>query len=398
MGSCRFVLKKAFILAAATLVMACSGKKTKALQEDAPKPRGASAEWSKRLPGLIGDLNVSQDGKAIVVSTVPDPDSDQGGGRPQYLTMRLRMDGVPVWTITHPHRIKHQAISKDANLVVVVDYNEELRAHGSNGEVLWSVTASCKPIVLEALGRILCIHDDDVKPGVAFETYSLEGKLLSEFSSKEDLLAFKVSIDGKYAGLGLSSGEVGIVDLKTGRLLWKRRVKGEIIDLAVADVGKELTFFGLIGTYGGGQRILRFGKTGKPGFDLTTGDLLDQIESRDGFFFGYGNNFKGQSFIISKVNDKGLEEIKRVSIPKSADFSSFVSINGGYALVGFERGFERGGTGAKSRIEGFSYGGEPKFEIPIASEEGGYLYAYGVTERAVVIATDDGAVSMYRLP
>src|SRR5947209_8695307 len=47
----------------------------------------AKREWTRKLPGLLTDLNISQDGSTILVATVPDHDAIDSGGKNQNMAV-----------------------------------------------------------------------------------------------------------------------------------------------------------------------------------------------------------------------------------------------------------------------------------------------------------------------
>src|SRR4051794_37113896 len=109
-------------LTAALIVMAfatCSSTPKPGVYHAMTFP-GASAEvkplWSKKMSGFITDLDISRDGKRLLVGLIPDPEST---GRSQHLVTALTIAGKTIWKLPLENQLREQTFSDDGMFAVI---------------------------------------------------------------------------------------------------------------------------------------------------------------------------------------------------------------------------------------------------------------------------------------
>jgi hypothetical protein len=174
--------------------------------------------------------------------------------------------------------------------------------------------------------------------------------------------------------------------------VWQSKVKGEILDLAVAD-GAEPS----VAVLSSDQKLSLLGAHGKVLSQGLTESHSEQVElTPDGrAILTYGNSNTGQGMALYE-GAPALERKWRRGDARFADFSSSIIVAGRQVLMGFEDVAE---STRHSHLLGFDFGGDLKTNIPLITEEGAYLYAQGLAEDAaiLVVGTDDGSLAAYRL-
>jgi outer membrane protein assembly factor BamB len=260
----------------------------------------------------------------------------------------------------------------------------------------------CRPVVLEKNRQILCHHDDDSLPGVAFTVLSLNGKVKQRFQIPQDLLVLKISADESRIALGMVKGRIWILD-PTFKKIADRRVDGEIVDLSLASgpqpAGAEWS--ALVNVNGLGQQLIAMNPSGKLRWQQTLEAPHQQIElSEDGSLTAiYGNGPKGQ--LVSLLGTPAFGEGRLTLLwsyraPRYADYNQRIDFSGEDIVLGFEEVTERT---RHSHVVALQRSGQLNWDIPIQSEEGAYLYARGMTSKSglLVLGTDDGRLTAYEV-
>ena len=379
----------------------CASKKVLGKPEpfvEAENPADLEVLWSKKFPGPITDLNLSKKGNALLVATIPD--ADEGTGR--YLLTKLTLSGSNGKTVkstwSHPLKtqIKSQSISSDGDFVVTMNYISELSGMNAQGKILWTVEASCRPIILNEAKKILCQHDDDTKAEAAFDVYGWDGKQILSFPVSRDLLALKVSEDEKNIVLGLTGGKVMILNDQF-KAISETTVKGEILDLAISN-GDHPKAAVLYHSKKEGQNIAFLTPTDGVKLLIAPGSHVEQIEiSPNGqSIYVYGNSPKGQ--YISLL-DWSLERPKlkwQRSDIRYADYSSAISVSDSQVLVGFENIED---NQRQSHMVVFDTEGKMKANLPLHTAEGAYLYSFSVSSESSTLATagDDSVLTLLKM-
>jgi hypothetical protein len=186
-GYCSITLvryKKIFLFAAfvtaAAIGCSSAGKKSAPVPEHVlpfeKLARAFAVEelWKKQMPGLITDLTTSGDGKNVLVATAPNREAVPGGSG-RYELILMRDDGKTAWRRPLNSPVKAQAISRDGSLIVISTYDDQIVGIDSKGATRWSVDGMCRPHVLEKSGKVICYHDDDAEPGIAFRVIDKGG-------------------------------------------------------------------------------------------------------------------------------------------------------------------------------------------------------------------------------
>ena len=389
-----------FIVVVIVLFTGCSGAKT----HNKPIEQSLDVEtirelWSEKLSGLITDLNISKNGSFVLVSTIPDPDRPDSS--PLHQISLYSKDGQKIWQKTASAQIKSQAISETGELSLYSSYNEELTALDKNGNILWTVEANCRPIPIESSKRIVCFHDDDAEPGIAFDTYDWSGKKISSYSAPYDALNLKISTNwsvqsAPHLVLGLARGRVVLFDPSL-RSVWKKKVQGEIADVAVSSEQNVLVAV-LFNSKKAGQKLAVFNKKGKIIGQISPSNHSEQVEiSPDGNkIFLYGNGPRGQFASMYELIPGGLQEKWHQTNSRFADYASPISLTPGFLLSGLE---QQTGEDRESDLIGLDFEGKMKWQLPVETEEGAYLYSNSYTPGSIVLAVgnDDSELRVFEI-
>jgi hypothetical protein len=191
--------------------------------------------WIRRLTGYISDINISSRGNAVLVGTLPDYD-DEDGSRKNLLHY-FDGHGRERWSKVLPTAVKSQAISAHASLAVVATHEDEVLAFSESGKKLWSAHATCSPIIINSRKEVICYHDDDAEPEIAFDVFNWNGKKIRSYPIKNDILTLKVSEDEYSTALALTQGMVQVLG-PDYKLKWNARVEGEIVDIDIS-IGRD---------------------------------------------------------------------------------------------------------------------------------------------------------------
>lgn len=363
-----------------------------------PKPL-----WTEKLEGKLTDLTVSSESGHILTTEVLE---GQGPGNTR-MTLR-NSSGKSLWSIQLPSPVRAQALSPKGDLLVLGNYEDDLiRIDPKTGEKIWSVADSgmCRPIILEKRQQILCFHDDDAVPGIAFSVYDFKGAEKLKFKVPLDLLVLKVPRDESKIVLGLVKGRIWILDQHFKKTA-ERQVDGEIVDLSVAESQKDdaaaahsLEWSALVNVNGTGQRLVGMNNSGKPLWQTPLDSPHQQIElSSDGKTTAvYGNGPRGQSVSLwTPGSPPSFSTLWNYVSPRYADYNQRIDLTGESTYLGFEEVTDRT---RHSHVVALRRNGTLAMDIPLVSEDGAYLYARGISDRSgvIVVGTDDGVLTAYPL-
>jgi hypothetical protein len=378
----------------------------------APKVGKAEKVWSAQLDGYITDLAVAKKSDAVWVGTAPNRDADPGQKvSSKYQLRYFGKGGTKHWSLDTIGPIKAIDLDSMGERAVITTHDESMMALNDSGEILWQVEADCRPIVLDSIHKIVCYHDDDADPHVAFDVYSWEGKKQISYPIAGDILGLKISPSQKYLALSLTRGRIILFRTHEFRTVWQRNVEGEIADFSLSegadtvavvssgkrpdevDASQTLTLFDHAGNLISTQ--------GMPGH----AEQFDIAPDGRALFF-YGNSEHGQSFGSIALNLKKPDSLPSPA-PKSkdwdysnlryADYSSRLLVTEDRFLMSFEDEDE---GSRHSHILGFNYGGQLAFNLPMTTQEGIYQFGVSHPENApmqIVVATDDSLLAVYRL-
>ncbi|MGZ3698151.1 MAG: outer membrane protein assembly factor BamB family protein [Bdellovibrionota bacterium] len=391
----------------------CTGAKT--VTHPAPTPRvhlsfdfhqkaqPVRRVGGSRMPGAISDLEMSDGGKAILVATAPD--HDIAGSADKYLLTRVKPDGKIAWRKVLKGQVKSQTISADGSLIVVTDYENHVTAYNAGGHRLWSAEGTCKPIVFNQQRKVLCYHDDDAEPDVAFDIFDFQGKVVSSFPIQDDILSLKISEDQHNIAFALAGG-VAILAGPDFKQIWMKKLGGEILDISVSPGGTPKVAV-LYHVPSGEQKIALLGADGTMFAEGVPAAHAQQIElSPDGsMIFAYGNGVEGQYLGAFEVPATGavpaappaaLKEKWMHGLAQAADYSSSIIAGKDFVLMGLE---DIGEDDRDSHLVGFDFAGNLRWNIIVKSDEGAYLYSQGFSEDRALLAvgSDDGTLNLYHL-
>ncbi len=355
--------------------------------------------WSEKLEGKLTDLAVSSESGHVLTTQVLE------GQGPGNTRMSLRnSSGKILWSVQLTSPVRAQTLSPKADLLVVGNYEDELiRIDPKTGEKMWSVADSgmCRPIILEKSQQILCFHDDDAVPGVAFSVFDFKGAEKFKFKVPLDLLILKIPRDESRIVLGLVKGRIWILDRQFKKLA-ERQVEGEIVDLSVAEANSDsntLEWSALVNVNGTGQRLVGMNGSGKLTWQTPLDSPHQQIElSADGKTTAvYGNGPRGQSVSLwTPGSPPSFSPLWNYVSPRYADYNQRIDLSGETTYMGFEEVTDRT---RHSHVVALRRDGTLAMDIPLVSEDGAYLYARGLSDRSgvIVVGTDDGVLTAYPL-
>lgn len=351
--------------------------------------------WEQKFPGPITDLALAKKSGDMVVATIPDMDA---GGK--HMLTLMSKDGKKEFQINSPFPVKSLDITDDGMRVIVNNYDGKLVAYDRTGKSLWEAEGGCKPTIVNTAKRIVCFHDDDTKPSFAFDLYDLEGKRISRFTTRVDVLAMKVSSDEKWLALAFSGGRVSVLNdqFKVEKEL---NVAGEVLDLGISS--------------GENPRLAVISIDNKKGewlsvFEVKKGlvaslPLSYHVEQAEIFPSGrlitlYGNSARGQYLAVHSATDATLQWQKLES--RYADYSLAVRLGEDRILAGFEQMGSGPKNDVKSRISRLvvlDLDGKLKAELPLKTAEGAYLYsfAYSQNNSLIGVGTDDKRLQLFQL-
>ena len=380
---------------------------------------GAKSVWKMPLNSLVADLDVARVSGQTLISTVPNFEREDGAR--DFRSLLISPSGVVEATVVQPYRVRSQTLSEDGKRFITANYEDQVSAFDGTGKKLWEIEAHCRPRILNRSQKVLCYHDDDVKPGVAFEVFSWEGKALSKYPVTGDALAIEISHDEQNVVLALTGGQIHLLgpQLKT---VWTQKVEGEVLDVAVTD-GPSPRVFALVLGKNKASDLVAFNAKGKKltQFSSITHAYQQIGVAPDGtgvFLMGNGSTGQVLSFYAldsTEGTTLSFEHKWTRREPSQADYSSPLVIGESSVLFGtakvYERASDKSGdktseksedtTRSLTRISGFSIGsGQAVWSIPVTTDEGAYLFQ----ERrdptgggsSVVIATDEGVVMSYQ--
>ena len=361
--------------------------------------------WSKRMPGLVTDLDQARETKDVLLALVPDTDRSGTIGVPQlwYLTQEGRVK----FQKNLSSRVKSQAVTPDGSWIFVSTYDEKLRALNSAGRTQWEIQDFCRPYPLAKTRRVLCVFDDESRSGVAFDVIDENGKKILSHPIKRDLLAFAVSPDEKYFAYALTLGEVVVLgsDFKP---LANYHMGGEVVDLIFSESGspKLAVLYNENIKKGHSRRVSQTTALidpvtkSKRDFPVELFGEKIAISHDEQMLYLYGNNPLGQSlsaWTLVRGNGSGAKLKWQRSEPRPADFTSVLAMSRGAVIAGFEN--VRFGSSPQNLLLGFDREGRVRWKIDLDTKKGAYLYVnrFSVDRNSLVIVTDEGDVIQYEI-
>lgn len=385
---------------------ACAGRKTSEPPLAAPPSLNSlllKSLWSKKMRGAISGLSISATGNALVVATSPDPDIENSAKH--YLLSRWDSAGRLVWEFPVQFPVRDQDLSEDGALLVVSNYENQILGFNSQGKVLWKVEGTCRPHILHSQ-RILCYHDDDAEPGIAFDIFDGSGKKLQSFPISGDVLGLKISEDEAHLALALTGGHLLLLQMDSQGMWqksWQKRVDGEVIDLAVSS-GNATQVAALFRDADKKQKIGILNADGNPLGEVVPSFLVTQLEmeASGNFLFYTGTSALGQ--YVGSAEARSSKESWRRGVAMGSEYSASIALSKGpassnsgnsvWAWFGFE---ERVPEGRQSRLIALDQGGQERARLELYSDEESDLYLHKVASRSslIVVSTDDARISLF---
>jgi WD40 repeat protein len=358
--------------------------------------------WSEELPGPITDIALAKKSGDLVVANIPDVDA---GGK--HLLTLFGKNGKKVFQFPSPFPVKSLDIADDGSRVVVNNYDGKLVMYDRAGVALWTSEGGCRPWILNTTKKIICYHDDDTKPSFAFDVYDFDGKRVSRFAIKTDVLALKISDDERWFAVGLAGGRLLVFSNPANGEFkpekeWK--VGGEILDLSISN-GDNPTLAAISMDLKKGQSLSIFEALKK---EIATMRLSYHVEQVETFPAGklvavYGNSPRGQYIAVHSGYDGTLQW--QTLDPRYADYSLAIRVGEDKIIAGFERVGKptaASSTATKSRITklvALDIDGKMRADLSLKTAEGAYLYsfAYSQDRSLLGVGTDDKHIALYEL-
>lgn len=405
------------------------------------------------MPGAIAEFSLSKNGQALVVATNPDPDIP--GSAHQYLLSHYQIkenkrangneSNQPIsqrksknkretrigrdierrvhldWQLPVRTSIRGLDLSEDGSLTVATTYENEIFAVNSKGKLLWSIEGICKPMILNSSQQILCYHDDDAEPRIAFDLLDWKGKKRLSFPIENDILTLKVATHEKRILLGLENGKILLLDQEL-KPLWTQTVAGEIVDLALsneknpsvavlyqpknrASITKgipqkqEISVLDSDGHFLGSSPSL---------FYSSQIEFSTQAASKN-FIYAYGNSSDGQAvgkIEISADSSKKGKELWRYRESTEAEYlSSILGVTEAETpshehSIEIIMGVEQATSYTReSHLVALAPEGKIQWDLKLPSDEGAYLNGLRTDSNSSLLAasTDDGKMNLVRI-
>jgi hypothetical protein len=376
--------------------------------------------WTRSLDGYITELSLSGQGNAVLVATLPDYDHENGSRK--NLLRYFDGNGRERWHEVMPTQVKSQALSRDGALAIATTHEDQVMAFDSRGEKLWTANATCMPFVIESRKEILCYHDDDAEPLVAFDVFDWHGRLKRSFPIKNDILALKVSKDEQHVAIALTKGNVQLLGPDYA-VQWSAQLPGEIVDVALTG-GSDPKVSVLYSVGVGKSQKVALIQGGKLLSEGTPLGRVNQIAFAPdtASIFAYGNGESGQyisRFQSSPVSQ--VQELWRHGVENNAHYtqSLFVSdVSAGNAVHSAQSksqlvgplvtqaiiGVEQVSAGSRqSEVVGLDKTGALLWTLPVTSvlgaEEGAFLYgqSWASGPARLAISTDDRHFGVFQV-
>ena len=382
-------------------------RRPSAVQTEKTPTAGPALQWTKRMKGAISNLALSRSGKQILVATFSD--ADIPGSAKHALLSLWSTQGKLLWEQKANAPIKDISISPDGQLMVLSTYLDELIGMDARGRRIWNTTGLCKPYVLQEPKRVVCYHDDDAGPDVAFDLLDWDGKKVGSFPIQKDIVAFKFSDDQKGLAIALSGGEVILFDLEL-KPVWRRKLDGEVVDLAVAGLEQSnlpssasptpvpgFRVAALVRTPKKTEQVEFLGDQGQTLGQVTPSFPVEQVESsHDGqSVYYYGNSAAGQW--IAGASLSSLKELWKQGEPSGSRYSGSINLSPGLIWAGVEH------TSANpiqrdSRVFVFDLNGKKVHDLDLPADDTAYLFSHRIAmvPNWFVVGTDDAKLSIYQ--
>jgi hypothetical protein len=378
-----------FILASGFLWGSCSSSRTNKKADifgESPQSLNVKVVAEKKFPGNLGDVAIARKVGWTLVSSIPDVET---GGK--HLLSLVDEDGDFQFQIPQTSAIRNLDIAEDASWSITQHYEEGLKAWNSKGEVIWTNESNCRPQIIQSRNQILCVHDDDTRPTIAFEIFSSDGKSVFTFPVKQDVLAIKVSEDERWIAMSLVGGKIILFNAQY-KVKKEYKVPGEVLDLAISS-GEDPKLGVLSMTLGDGQTVSLFGLNGVSAGAAKLEQHVEQIEmiAGGGRAFVYGNSARGQYLAALSTSDSRILWQRRE--PRFADYSLKIVVAGDTVVLGVE---DETDSGRRSRVLILDESGNQRAQIPIETVEGAYLYHFhfSAAKSLIAVGSDD---KMFRL-
>ncbi len=368
------------------------------------------------MKGAISSLVLARNGKQILVAT--HPDGDIPGSSKHPLLSLWSTQGKLIWEQRVKFPIKDVAISAGGDLIVLATHLDELIGMDSRGRRIWTTEGVCKPYVIQEPPRVVCYHDDDAGPRVAFDILDWAGKKVGQFPIQGDVVAFKFSEDQKNLAIALTGGEI-VVFGADFQPVWRKKIDGEVIDLAVA--GAEGTnrlapsatpsstpafqVAALVRTGPKSEKIAFFGDKGQSMGQVSPTFPVEQLESstRGDRVFYYGNSTAGQW--VGSTSLSVLKEVWKQGESTFSRYSGSINLSSGLVWVGIEHSAEQSGDQSveqsmtrESRVMVYDEAGKRVWDLGLPKDDAAYIFSHRITmvPNWFVVGTDDAKLSVYQ--
>ncbi len=363
-------------------------------------PSGVKLLWKQAVPGAISDLAFANQAQMAVIAVAPDPDIPGSTGQP--LLMAVNSRGKTLWRMKPKAPLRALSVSAAGDRIVAGSYFDQVLGFDIRGRQVWSLDGMCRPIILNRWKRVLCYHDDDAEPFVAFDWISWDGEKDFSYPIKKDILSLKVADDEQHFAIGLTSGQLIVFEITQSaggvpqiKELWKTESDGEIVDLDVT-AGPDFKVLSLHDLSKNKQSLKAWDSAGKVVFDTPVEPRMSQVEAAGtrSLVAVYGNSKQGQHLNVWDFIKK--ERVWGRGAVQGADFTSTLQSWSEAWVIGAE---DISKATRHSHLVAYSATGQSMWDIPLTENEGSYLYTRGIHENSplIMVGTDDGRLQAYKL-
>jgi hypothetical protein len=352
--------------------------------------------WKTRLTGYPIDIALDSSGRELAVATIPS--TDRVGGSRKSQLFWFGPNGKIRWRKESSVQTRAISMARDGSLLVISNYDDEILAYNSAGQQLWSAHGVCKPYALSSSHRVVCYHDDDAEPKIAFDIFDWNGHEILSREATTDIVALKISRDEKKIAIGLVHGKVLLYGGEDFHPLAQAQVPGEITDLSPANSGETAIIFRENSKLLARRpaRIIWMDPDGLLTDSAPDSVATDQIALTPSgkTAYTYGNSDEGQ--FLSAFHPQSRKPSWSFQVPQGARYDQqVVALGASDGVIAVLESTEN--TKRTFRVVAYGDQGQSLWAIPTQVDEGAYFYCFSINESAktLAVASDDGRIAVY---
>lgn len=376
----------------------------------------ACKKWALPVHAHLSHVNVSRNGRQILVSTSADAKHE---GRIRLLDGR---NGRVLWLRDLEQPVRAQAIAGGGDWLVVNTYDGKLAAYSARGKKLWTAEHLGRPVILSRKRQVVLFNDDDSEPKTAFATYDYGGNLLARVQSEYEPLDMDAASDESVVAITTTDKSL-LLYTPDGKPIAQTKLPGDSVAVRVIG-GDASTGTGTgTGTSANGngvepshayvltsqsrnktpQTLTAFslapgGKDLSESWSVSIDRRYESLRLADGVLFLYGNTQAGQALAAYDANT-GVE-LWHHSYPFAATYSSQVFSKSADGRPFLTVALDDGAQAGFLQLMAIEKSGSARWDAAIEASNGLYSYAFAEDGPALAVGAgepDNGVVSYYSL-